>query len=70
MFKDALFSYLIIEILEKKSDKTNFIINLESRIPLESEIFNSCKGDFFIKFGIPINQKASDCGMKAIRMII
>lgn len=70
MFKDAIFLYLIIEILEKKSDKTNFIINPGLRILLESEIFNSCKEDFFIKFGIPINQKDFDCGMKAIRMII
>lgn len=37
---------------------------------LESEISNSCKEDFLIKFGILINQKDFDCGMKTIRMII
>lgn len=66
MFKDAIFPHLIIGILEKKGDKTNFIINPGLRMLLESEISNSCKEDFLIKFGIPINQKDFDCGMKAM----
>lgn len=66
MFKDAIFPHLIIEILEKKSDKTNFIINPCLRMLLESENSNSCKEDFLIKFGIRVNQKNFDYGIKAM----
>lgn len=66
MFKDAIFPHLIVGILEKKSDKTNFIINPMLRMLLESKISNSCKEELLIKFGIPINQKEFDVGMKAM----
>jgi hypothetical protein len=67
MFKDAIFPHLIIGILEKKSDETNFIINPGLRTLLKSKIPNSFKENFLIKSGIPINQKDFDDGLNALK---
>lgn len=66
MFKDAIFPHLIVGILEKKSDKTNFIINPGLRTLLKSKIPNSFKENFLIKSGIPINQKDFYDGLNAL----
>lgn len=67
MFKDAIFPHLIVGILEKKSDKTSFIINSGLLTLLKSKNPNSFKENFLIKFGIPINQKDFDYGLNALK---
>lgn len=67
MFKDAIFPQLIVGILEKKGDNANFIINPYLLRVLESEISNSYKAELLIKFGIFVDQKSFEKGLKDLK---